>query len=426
LVTRKSKHMIKNKTLSLLFYLRKDALNEKGEAPIYLRITVNGQRSAVTLNRHIDPLKWNSAGKAKGNKEEIKELNGYLDSVKNSIHAHQRNMLDRNKVITADSLRNAFLGLNEQKHTILELFEEHNKEMKEKIGKDFALGTHTRYVTTYEHVKAFIKHKYHRSDLQLTELDFKFITDFEHYLKTKPEGSCNHNSTLKYIRNFRKIVNIAVANDWLDKDPFIKYKSKLEETTRTFLSADELKAIEETEISIPRVDVVRDIFVFACYTGLAYVDVEKLTPNDLRNGIDGKKWIFTQRTKTESKSNIPLLPKALAVIEKYKNSPECAHSGKLLPIKSNQRMNSYLKDVAATCKVDKELTFHMARHTFATTVTLTNGVPIESVSNMLGHKNIRTTQIYAKVVERKVSEDMADLEKRMNKKPAKRKIVKAK
>jgi site-specific recombinase XerD len=402
--------MSKNQTLSFLFYIRKDKVNEKGQAPIHLRITVDGQRSTVTTNRSVEEAKWNAkAGKAKGNTKDIKELNLYLETMKGSILSHQRDLLDRGKVITAEALRNSFLGLNDHKHTLIEVFQYHNEQMKQKVGKDFAAATVTRYDTTLEHVKKFMATKYHRSDMHLGELDYKFITDFEHYLKTKEEGKCNHNSTLKYIRNFRKIINIAVANDWLNKDPFMKYRSKLEDSKRTYLTAEELHEIETKEITIERVDMVRDMFVFSCYTGLAYADVEKLTPTDISKGIDGQQWLFTSRTKTENKSNVPLLPPAIAILKKYEANKECIYTGKLLPVKSNQKMNAYLKEVATLCKIKKPLTFHVARHTFATTVTLTNGVPIESVSTMLGHKSIRTTQIYAKVVEKKVSEDMLKL-----------------
>jgi site-specific recombinase XerD len=417
--------MTKNQTLSFLFYIRKDKVNDKGLAPIHLRITVDGQRATVSTNRFIEIAKWNAnAGKAKGNTETIKELNLYLETMKSSVLAHQRDLLDRGKLITAEALRNALLGLNDHKHTLLEVFQYHNDQMKEKVGKDFAAATATRYETTLEHVKKFMISKYHRSDMHLAELDFKFVTDFEHYLKTKKEGKCNHNSTLKYIRNLRKIINIAVANDWLNKDPFVKYRSKLEDSKRTYLTAEELHEIETKEISIERVDMVRDIFVFSCYTGLAYADVEKLTLADISRGIDGHQWIFTSRTKTENKSNVPLLPPAVAILKKYEDNPECINSGRLLPVKSNQKMNAYLKEVATLCKIKKPLTFHVARHTFATTVTLTNGVPIESVSTMLGHKSIRTTQVYAKVVEKKVSEDMAKLNEKLFPKKSKQ-VLKA-
>ncbi|MFI4919995.1 MAG: site-specific integrase, partial [Legionellales bacterium] len=393
-----------------------------GEAPIYVRITVDGQRAMFSLNRHIHPDKWSSeAGKAKGIKEDIKELNSYIDTVRNKIKEHQRDLLDHDKLITAENLKNAFLGLHVKKYTLLQLFEHHNKEMGEKVGKDFSKNTMTRYDTTLMHIKNFLNEKYAKSDIFLSELEYKFITDLEHWFKTVRK--CNHNSTLKYIRNFRKIINIAVSNDWLVKDPFMKYKSKLEETERDFLSADELQTIEKKKFAIARLDEVRDVFVFACYTGLAYVDLVNLTSDNIKNGIDKQTWLFTHRTKTKIKSNIPLLPPALAIIEKYKNHPEARRAGTLFPPKSNQRLNSYLKEVADLCEITKNLTFHVARHTFATTVTLTNGVPIESVSAMLGHNSIRTTQIYAKVVERKVSDDMAKLKGKLFKHSKRLKVV---
>lgn len=188
------------------------------------------------------------------------------------------------------------------------------------------------------------------------------------------------------------------------------------------MSAEELEAIENKEFKIARLAEIRDIFVFSCYTGLAYADVWKLTPEQITIGIDGEKWIHTYRTKTKVRSNVPLLPNAIEILEKYKKHPECVYSGRLLPVRSNQKMNAYLKEVADLCGINKELTFHIARHTFATTVTLTNNVPIESVSSMLGHKSIKTTQIYAKVVEKKVGADMQTLKAKMaaQKKPLKK------
>jgi integrase len=408
--------MIKNTSLSLLFYLRKDKPNSKGEFPIYMRITVDGQRVAIAANREISAAKWNNqAGRAKGNKEDIKSLNKHLDTMQGSVLAHQTDLLQRDKVITAETLKNAFLGKDTRRYSVIEAFEIHNAQIKEKEGTEFANATITRYDTTLQHIKNFMLAVYNRSDMFLSELDYKFITDLEHYFKTK-KGKCNHNSTLKYIRNFRKVINIAVGNDWLDKDPFMNYKSKLEESKRTYLDAEELKAIEEKEITIERLAIVRDVFVFCCYTGLAYADVEKLTSNDIRTGIDGKKWIFTYRQKTDTKSNVPLLPTALAIIDKYATHEDCIYTGKLLPVKSNQKMNAYIKEVATICKVEKDLTTHMARHTFSTTVALTNDMPIETLSKILGHKNIRTTQIYGKVIDKKVGSDMADVQKKLEQK----------
>jgi len=411
----------KKQTFSILFYLVKSKQNEKGEAPIYARITVDGIRSELSINRVIDVTRWDSsAGKVKGTKEDARSINEHIDTIRTKLNDHQNTLIKNNKLVTASAVKNSFLGITEKKSTIIELFNYHNKQMAEKVDIDYSNSTVIRYTTTLSHVTDFIKLNYNTSDMYLTELNYKFITEFEHYLKTVRK--CNHNSTIKYIRNMRKVVNIALANEWLEKDPFLKFKGSIEEVERDFLSTEELQAIEAKEFTISRLDEVRDMFVFSCYTGLAYADIAKLTLNEIEIGIDKQKWIYTHREKTESKSNIPLLPKALEIIDKYKKHPECVISGKLLPVRSNQKMNAYLKEIATLCGISKNLTFHSARHTFATTVTLTNGVPIESVSSMLGHKNIRTTQIYAKVVEKKVSEDMKNLKNRLSKN-AKKKVI---
>lgn len=405
--------MEKNTTFGLLFYLRKDKLNKENEAPIYVRITIDGQRTNISTNRTIKPERWNDeADKARGSNEQSQALNQYLFNFKKKIYDHHSDLLVKGKHITAESLRNSVLGIGEKKHSLIEIFEYHNQQMKEKIGIDFVKATATRYNTTLQHIRDFIKITYRSSDMHLSELNYKFISDLEHYLKTK--RNCNHNTSLKYIRNFRKIINIAVANEWLDKDPFVKYKSRLEEVDFVYLTQKEIDKLKNKKISIPRLDMVRDIFVFSCYTGLAYADVKKLTPNDIVIGIDGEKWVFTYRTKTEVKSNVPLLPEALTIIEKYKNHPVSIESGKLLPVISNQRLNSYLKELADICNIHKDFTFHTARKTFGTTVLLNNDVPIESVSKMLGHSDIRTTQkSYAKVLDKKVSSDMIQLKQKL-------------
>jgi integrase len=201
-------------------------------------------------------------------------------------------------------------------------------------------------------------------------------------------------------------VRRAIDKEIIKEDPFKKFKGKKTKTKKKPLTAIELHKIENHTFSTPRLTVIRDVFIFQCYTGLAYIDAFQLKKEDIKIGIDGEYWIMSDRQKTESATNIPLLPKALEIIEKYKNHPVCLNSGKLLPILSNQKMNAYLKEVGDLCDISKEITFHMARHTFATSVTLTNGVPIETVSKMLGHKNIQTTQHYAKILDKKVSEDM--------------------
>jgi len=220
---------------------------------------------------------------------------------------------------------------------------------------------------------------------------------------------CANNTTVNYIKNFKKIIRICIANGWLDKDPFIRYKVKLKEVERDFLSEEELQTMIEKSYRTFRLEQVKDIFIFSCYTGLAYADVKKMSYENIVTGIDGHKWLFINRTKTDTPTKVPLLPTALSVLAKYKDHPQCVNRNRLLPVLSNQKMNAYLKEIADTCEINKELTFHIARHTFATTVTLNNDVPIESVSKMLGHKSIKTTQHYAKLLDKKVGYDMDKL-----------------
>jgi len=403
--------MIQRETLAILFYLRNDKARSESEVPIYMRITVNGKRSEMAIQRYSDPLKWNKAGGfAKGTKEDIRELNEYLDLLRSKVYKAQRDLLEEDKPISADSLRNRVQGKTEGQKTLIEVFDYHNQLMAEKVPAEYSKTTLVRFKTTLGHVKAYLKYKYKTDDLLLTQLNYKFISEFDHYFRTVK--GCNHNTSIKYLKNVKKVVNLAVKNDWLRKDPFSKFSVKLKPVHRDFLTEDELHQIEDLKISIARLDMVRDVFVFSCYTGYAYVDVENLTSANLKKGIDRNLWIFTNREKTSGKSNVPLLPKAIEIIEKYEDHPVANEKGKLLPVISNQRMNAYLKEIADLADIDKTLTFHLARHTFAT-MMLTKGVSIETVAEMLGHKDIRTTQIYAKVVERKVSDEMNILKRKL-------------
>lgn len=276
--------------------------------------------------------------------------------------------------------------------------------MRQLVGVDVVKATLTKFETVLKKLRKFVKKRYNKSDLFLQELNHQFVTDFEYFLKV--DEKIGHNTVMKYIRNLRKVMNMCVTNEWIQRNPFTNFRCANKKVEREILTQEELHILHEKEFSIQRLEAVRDIFLFCCYTGYAFVDVEKLTPGDILTGIDGEKWIFTKRQKTKQKSNVPLLPPAMDIISKYQDHEYCRVKGKLLPVKSNQKMNAYLKEIADLCGIQKKLTMHIARHTFATTVTLANGVPIESVSSMLGHSSIKTTQIYAKVIEKKVSEDM--------------------
>jgi len=403
--------MKRSNTYSVLFFIRKEKLNTKGKVPVYMRITINGKHAEISTKQWIESSRWNQAGQVKGGKQDADTINNTIETYRSKAWKTYMQLQERFDYVTADMLKQYFNKQVGERKTLIEVFKQHNKEVQELLEKQYAPATLKRYETTFNHITNFLKDKYNKSDIELIELQYQFVTDFEHYLKTVK--NCNHNSTLKYIKLFRKVINNAVKNDWLIKDPFAKYESKFNEVKRDFLTKDELELVLNKTFSTERLNTVRDIFVFSCYTGLAYIDVQKLTKNHLKKDDEGEFWIMTQRTKTDTESNIPLLPTSYAIIEKYKAYPESVLRGKLLPILSNQKMNAYLKEIATICGIEKNLTFHLARHTFATTVTLTNDVPIESVSKMLGHKNIRTTQIYAKIIDKKVGNDMKKLKNKI-------------
>ena len=391
--------------MSILFYLKSAKASKKGLYPIYQRITINGIRIELSTSKFVDKAKWNKeAGRIKGNSEEARLINSYLDILKNKAYETEKWMVNNDQEINAQTFKNKLLGIEENQQKLLIIFQDHNKRMKELIGKEFSNNTFKKYETTLSHTKEFLKNQYKINDISIKRVDIAFINDFDFYLRNTK--NCNNNSTIKYIRNFGKILKQCYVNGWLDKDPFLNYKGKVKEVERTYLTELEIEVILNKNFKVNRLELVRDIFLFSCFTGLAYIDVHNLTKSNIIIGIDGEKWISTHRQKTESASKIPILPVTQMIIDKYENHPQCHNEDKLLPILSNQKMNAYLKEIAAICEIEKELTFHIARHTFATTVTLTNGVPIESVSKMLGHKNLRTTQHYAKVLDRKVSEDM--------------------
>lgn len=401
-------------SLSILFYPKRNDVDVNGKVPVYIRLTVNGRRSEISLKRRIDPLKWNKeGGKLKGTSINVKNFNRYLHKIEETLYKHYQTLFEKNKKITAKAIKDSFLGIGEKEYMVLEVFKEHNLKVKELLGKEYAPATVKRYETTLRHISRFIKNHYKTSDFPLKGVNHEFITDFEFYFKS--ERNCSHNTTLKYIKNFKKIIRIGLANNWIEKDPFINYKVRIKPVKREFLTNDEIQKLINKKLHTPRLEKVRDIFIFSCYTGLAYTDIKKLKINNIVEGVDGELWIKTSRTKTGIHSNIPLLPTALRIIEKYKDDMEVKIFDILLPVLSNQKSNAYLKEIADLCKISKNLTTHLARHTFATTITLSNGVPIESVSKMLGHKSLRTTQHYAKILDIKVSNDMAILKSKLKK-----------
>ena len=403
--------MEKRVTYSTSFLLR-SSKGDKHEALIYCRITVDMQRTEFSIKRKIRRELWNN-GQAKNNSEEGKAVNAYIKQVEAQIFQHYRDMLAERKLVTAEALKNAYLGILAKEQSLMSLVDYHNTQLEHTLE----WGTLKNYFTTQKYIKLFLKKRLHTSDIFLSQLKYKFITDFEFFLRQhvpedhhKPMGN---NTVMKHIERFRKMINVAIRMEWIERDPFAAYQQKFERVEREYLSKEELAKIEFRDLKIVRLQWVRDLFVFSCYTGLAYIDVMRLTPGNITKGMDGEPWLITNRQKTSNPVRVPLLPKALEIIDRYKGHPRALAEGTLFPNISNQKLNSYLKEIADLCDINKNLTFHLARHTFATTVTLTNGVPIESVSKMLGHSTITTTQIYAKVIEKKLSDDMKDLKQKL-------------
>lgn len=410
-----------NSTVSILFYINRAKTNKEGVCPLYVRVTVNSKRFEFSSNKFVAPEKWSSlTSKMKGNSEDARLLNKHLELLKFQILDAENKLLLKNIPITAENLKEELLGKSITKRMLIPIFLDHNEKIKALVGQDYAAGTIERYNTSLKHTQDFLIWKFKKNDIDISEIDHAFITEYEFWLRSIRK--CANNTAVKYIRNFKKIIKICMANGWLDKDPFINYKAKLKTVVRDFLSQDEIEIILNKTFVSERLELVRDIFIFSCFTGLAYIDVKKLTNVNINLGIDGSKWIFTHRQKTDTSTRIPILPIAESILDKYKNHPYCINYNVLLPILSNQKMNAYLKEIADVCGINKELTFHIARHTFATTVTLSNGVPIESVSKMLGHTNIKTTQHYAKILDSKISNDMSMLKQKLSNNNIKMKI----
>lgn len=401
------------KSFGLLFYLKRSKSQRNPNLrTIYLRITVDGKIVELSAKRNWELSRWSStAGRATGTKEDAKALNNYLDVLASHVYQAKKQLIEADQQITAEAVKNQLTGRGNERRTILAAFKEHNEQMQALVGHDFAPSTLMRYKTAHDHTESFIKWKYGTDDLELRELNYDFVSQFVFWLKS--ERKCGHNAAIKYVGNLKKIVLECMNKGWLLKDPFASFKSSKKEVHRVALTKEELNAIANKEFGIDRLSHVRDIFLFSCYTGLAYIDVYKLRRADIITGVDDGKWIITTRQKTESATRLPLLPPAIDIMDKYKNDPRCVAKGLVLPVLTNQKMNSYLKEIADRCDITKTLTFHIARHTFATTVTLSNGVPIETVSKMLGHKSLKHTQHYAKIVDLKISEDMALLKEKL-------------
>lgn len=378
---------------SILFFIKRTKLLKNGEASICLRITVNGKRAEVQIKRSVEVNKWNNQKEcAIGRDNKTLELNHYLETVRTKILRIHRQLEQDNKPITAEILKCHYYGESETPKMLLEVFKEHNQKCSELIGKDYVRATVMYYERTARYLSEFIKQNHRLSDIPLKDIDYNFIQAFEHFVKTVK--NCQQNATVKHLKNFKRIIRIALLNHWIISDPFAEIHFKQTPTNRDFLLEEELQLILRKQFNIPRLETVKDIFIFCCFTGLAFTDVQHLTPEHILCDNKGEYWIRKPREKTTNMCNIPLLEIPLKLIDKYKHHPECERKNIVFPVPSNQRMNSYLKEIADLCGIKKNLSTHVARHSF-TCIALANKVSMESIAKMLGHSNIKTTKIYA-------------------------------
>lgn len=392
-------------TFSIYFFIKKSRLLKNGEAPIYVRITVNGSSVEFGIKRSIEIEHWKvKKGYSDAKTDKGREINNHIEHIRYKIYEIQRKLKDENKPVTSNAIKDIFFGKNKVSKTLLEAFRYHNDRFHQLVGKEISAGTYQIFQTTYKHVSEFVKFNYNTNDISLNGIDYRFIKDFEFYLKV--EKQIGHNTTVKYIKNLGKILRISVSNDWMKENPLEKMSYTQKPVDKAYLTGDELRILLDKDFGIDRLNKVKDIYIVCCFTGLAFSDIKNLKKEHIVNGLDNKKWIIKKREKTNVLCNIPLLPVAERILDKYKDFANINSEGLLLPVNSNQKMNAYLKEIADLCGINKELSTHTARHTFATTVTLANKVSMEAVSKMLGHTDLKMTRLYARIVDSLVSDEM--------------------
>ncbi len=404
--------MLEN-SFGMAFFLKTAHKGSKIRA-VHLRITVDGITKETSTKRKWDFTRWDQkTERALGSKEDAKSLNFFLDSLTIKVHEIKTEIMYSGKPLTTEKIMDHILGRVTPRIKVLEEFQKHNDEMKALLGKGYAKGTLDRFTITKNHLTAFIKFKFKKEDVEFADLNLEFVKDFEFYLRTVRD--CSNNTTLKYIANFKKIVIRAIDKELITKDPFKNFKGRKTKLVKKPLTTQELYELERHYFTTDRLNVVRDVFVFQCYTGLAYIDAYQLKKTDIKEGIDGNLWIMSERQKTNSTTNVPLLPQALKIIEKYKENKLCIQRGTVLPVSSNQKMNEYLKEVAVLCGFPFTLNTHIARRTFGSTVTLNNNVPINVVKELLGHASVKQTEAYAITEQATIGREMSILNKKLNK-----------
>jgi site-specific recombinase XerD len=393
-------------SFGLTFYINRAKEKKNGECPVMLRININGERAVLQLKRYLKSEDWDTTRYVmKGRSNEARIFNDYLEAVRVKAHKKYNELLSLTDDVTPQMLRDAILGVNTAKtRTVIDIWQDHVDGLQKLIGKENTYATYQKHNTAKNHFQKFLQKYYRVNDVSIKAVDHHMIQQYNMYLKT--EKGCNSNTATKFLQNLKRITCISMRNGWLLKDPFVGISMSIKEVDRPYLTMEEIQTLIDYDSNIERLKRVRDIFIFSCYTGLAYIDVKKLKKAEVEGSEELGYWIRTRRQKTDARANIPLLDIPMDIINNYCRLDLLMPEDPILPVLSNQKVNAYLKELADVCGIHKELTFHVARHSFATSVTMTNGVPMETVSKMLGHKNMKSTQHYARIVDQKVGEDM--------------------
>ena len=395
---------MKRSSFSIQFFIRDCRIKKDGSVTIEVKITINGKRSFFSTGKNITAENWDKVKQiAKGKSEESQNINNFLKALKNRLYEKEVELMERGYIVTAELLKDSYFNKVEslKEKTLLEVFIEHNEDQAKNVGNGVAKATHWISVYTFRLVKEYMLQKYERNDIYLRELNQNFIQSFHTFLKI--DKGMKQNSATKYLKQLKKIINIAVANSYMTFNPFATYKIEREPVEIDFLDEEELRKIINFDTPIPRLEKAKDMFLLGCFTGLSYIDIKTLAPEHFEKDSAGRIWIKKRREKTGILARIPLLPIAKLILDKYKGNE------RLLPIQDPADINKYLKDIAILCNINKRICFHTSRHTFASTVTLANNISIEVVSKMLGHTNTRMTSHYAKLIDESIGSQMDKL-----------------
>jgi site-specific recombinase XerD len=403
---------MERKRFSVLFFIKRTKLLKNGDAPVRVRITYDKIYVEIQLKRSIKASLWSQEKeRAIGKDRNSVEINHYIDGLRVKFYQIYQDLEMEGKLMSARAIVNRYLGKDDSTKTLYNVFKEHNDNCRKLIGTDYVEITIRRYDNCLKYLMEIVKQEYKVDDMLLREVNGELVRKFDLYLKT--EKGCAQNTVIRYMKCFKKVINLAIANEWITKNPFAGIKFHEIEVNREFLTQTELNKIIAKEFEIERLALVRDVFVFQAYTGLAFIDVYNLRPEHLTEDNNGNLWIMKTREKTNNMCNIPLLSIPKQILEKYKDDPHCQKKGVLLPVPCNQKLNSYLKEIADLCGIKKRLSSHSARYTFASVITLANNVSLSNVAKMLGHSFTRMTQHYAKVMNQSILKEMQEVENRL-------------